>query len=138
MVKPAMSELIGINGKCNNCGSPTFSYLCNSNLLLARPESGDSDYWVCCGNITCPNHYGEGYLFYLPEWVESALHPVPLSSRHPEPSDCDSNGCCWLADVIKNPLRLEWYWDNTPADPAYKFWLPYNADTLPVKAKGME
>lgn len=133
-----MLDCLGILFKCKDCDSPVFSYLCNNDFFAIRPEAVKEDYWMSCSNLTCPNHYGEGYLMDFPKWVEEdkppecQLFPIPLSQRHPRPSDCNENGCCWLADVIDNPLRLEWYWDNTPADPAYVYWLPHDVKFLPV------
>jgi hypothetical protein len=64
-----MNDSLGSIGNCNDCGNPVLGYLCNSSLLDYRPESSKSDYWASCANLLCKNHYGEDYLFDIPEWV---------------------------------------------------------------------
>lgn len=66
------NECLGSFGTCKICDNPVMSYLCNEPLLkcieVGGEQSRESDYWASCANVLCPNHKGEGYAMYLPDW----------------------------------------------------------------------
>jgi hypothetical protein len=62
-------DCLGIVGECKDCGNPVLQYLCNDSLFEVKEESKHWDYWACCSNILCPNHYGQGVFQDYPIWM---------------------------------------------------------------------
>ena len=61
-------DYLGNRGECTACGweCETFCY----NFVEYRPaKDGANDWWVCCSNKDCLNHYGDTYgQSDEPEW----------------------------------------------------------------------
>lgn len=81
MSKDRGNDCLGQTGTCKECGSPVLGYLSNCSLLYMRPQAYEEDYWASCGNLTCPNHEGEGYFQTLPDWVDPLSLPRKLQDK---------------------------------------------------------
>ena len=70
-------------GICRDCNDPVLHYLANEQLVAARPEAAQHDYWCACSNSECENHEGEGYLQSYPKWYLNldAMQPKCLKCR---------------------------------------------------------
>ena len=66
-----MTDCLGVVGTCKECGNPVLEYLCNVSISKIRKESKTCDYWVCCSNILCKNHYGSGAFQQKPDWIKN-------------------------------------------------------------------
>ena len=62
-------DFLGYDGVCIACGHGVACYAANSDLVDARPEAKEWDWWVSCCNRECANHWGEGHFQTMPDWV---------------------------------------------------------------------
>ena len=70
MMKEKLIDAEGdVFGRCKACGGRVFSYPCNADLVAARPQGIDADWWAACSNPDCVHHYGEDIWQDVPEWV---------------------------------------------------------------------
>lgn len=74
-----LEDYVGI---CRDCNDPVLHYLANEQLVAARPEAAQHDYWCACSNSECKNHEGEGYLQSYPKWY------LDLDSMQPKCLKC--------------------------------------------------